>query len=142
MADFFTRTQALADMVGDGHLVGTFAVDGGKRTKPLEVGYWTSGPLAGVRMQDFTTPGTGPHAAQHSFEAVYERSLEDIARTTLEEGPKAGMARHVERVNDGFKRRAPRVTGQYSESTARIVTDDGVPVHQEYGASYGEDPGA
>src|SRR5215218_11167391 len=127
-------------MVGDGHLTGTFAVDGGARTVPLEVGYWKTGPNAGVHMQNFTTAGTGPHAAQNSLENTYHESLEDIAVTTLTEGPQEGMKRHVERVDREFKERAPRVTGEYADSTARIVTDDGVPIHERYGTHYGEEP--
>lgn len=141
MADFFSRTEELAHLVGDGNLSGIFAVDGGERTVPLEVGYWKSGPNAGVRMRDFTTPGTGPHAAQNSLEATYHTSLEDIAKTTLKTGPQGGMERHVEDMQREFEGRAPRVTGQYSQSTGRFVLDNGIPVYERYGASYGEDPG-
>lgn len=138
--DFFTRTKELEKLVGGGLLVGTFAVNGGARTIPLEVGFWRSGPNARVRMEDFTTPGTGPHAVQKSLETTYRSSLEDIARTTLESGPQEGMKRHVERMDSEFKKRAPRVTGEYADSTARIVTDNGVPIHEQFGAHYGEEP--
>lgn len=144
MADnsFFARTKELEKMVGDGDLVGTFSVDGGARTTPLELGFWQSGPLEGVHIQNWTTGGTGPHAAQNSFEAVYEMSLEDIAKTTLESGPQDAMARHVENVNDEFQKRAPKDTGQYRDSTGRVVTDRGVPIHERFGEHYGEEPSA
>jgi hypothetical protein len=135
--DFLSKTNELAAMVGDGDLVGTFMVNGGERTVPLEVGYWKTGPLAGVRMEDFTTPGTGPHAVQNSLEATWANSLADIARTTLTEGPQEGMKRHVERMDAQFK----RVTGDYANSTARVVTDNGVPVHEKFGAHFGKEPG-
>ena len=122
---FSARTEQLAEMVGKGNLVGLFAVDGGARTVPLEVGGWKTGPNAGVQIENWTTPGTGPHAAQHSFEATYERSLEDIAKTTLEAGPQGAMERHVERVQGEFEEKAPMRDGSYRQSTARVVTDNG-----------------
>jgi len=140
MADFFAETEKLAKMVGDGNLEGIFAVDGGERTVPLEVGYWKSGPNAGVRMRDWTTEGTGPHAAQNSLEQTYEISLADIAKTTLATGPQEGMERHVERVNARFQEIAPKDTGQYRESTRRVVLDNGTLVYDQQGASYGEEP--
>ena len=142
MADFFTETERLAKKVGEGTLSSIFAVDGGERTVPLEVGYWKTGPNAGVQIRHWTTEGTGPHAAQNSLEQTYEIGLKDIAKTALIEGPAAGMERHVERVNGRFGEIAPKENGQYRESTARFVIDNGVPVHEEYGAFYGEDPGA
>lgn len=141
MAKSFEQgANELAKLVGDGNLSGIFGVDGGKRTVPLEVGGWKTGPNAGVQITDWTTEGTGPHAAQNSLEQTYEISLADIAKTTLTEGPAAGMKRHVERVNDRFQEIAPKDTGQYRESTRRIVLDDGVPVHDEQGAFFGEEP--
>ena len=139
MADFFKRTKELERKIGKGTLAGIFAVDGGPRTEPLEVGFWKSGPNAGVHMENFTTPGTGPHAVQNSLEATWERSLEDIAKTLLNEGPREGMKRHLGSMDREFKDRAPRVTGEYADSTARFVTDDGVPIFIEYGNHYGED---
>lgn len=141
MADFFTRIGELEQMVGSGSLQGIFGVDGGARTVPLEVGGWKTGPNAGVQMHNFTSPGTGPHAAQNSFEATWEASLEDIAKTTLESGPQEAMERHVERVNESFKKLAPRVTGEYAESTGRFVVDGGQPRYERRGTHYGHDPG-
>ena len=143
MADsFLARSEVLANMVGDGNLTGVFAVDGGARTVPLEVGYSQSGPLAGVRMKHFTTPGTGPHAAANALANTHAISLEDIAKTILEEGSQPGMERAVERIDTEFKRTAPRVTGDYADSTARFVIDNGQLVSENYGTHYGEDPGA
>ena len=140
MADFFKRTEELKRMVGDGHLIGTFAVDGGPRTVPLESGFWRTGPLAGVHIQNWTTPGTGAHAVQNSMEASYHISLEDIAKTTLESGPQEAMIRHTERMKGEFTQRAPRVTGEYADSSARFVTDDGQPIHERFDVHYGQDP--
>lgn len=142
MADFFSQTEKLSKMIGEGHLSGVFAVDGGGRTVPLEVGYWRNhmGRNGHVEIKNYHDGG--PHAAQNSLEQTYKGSLADIAKTTLKEGPAAGMERHVERVNEQFKVKAPKRTGQYSESTARFVIDNGQPTFERYGASYGEDPGA
>lgn len=142
MADFFSQTKKLESLIGNGKLAGVFSVDGGARSVPLEVGYWKTGPNAGVHMRNFTTPGTGPHAVQNSLEVTHEASLEDIAKSTLTEGPRPGMKRHLDRMQGAFEERAPRVTGQYSQSTGRFVIDDGVPISEEYGESYGVGPGA
>ena len=141
MADFLARTAALKEMVGDGHLVGTFMVAGGGRTVPLEVGYWRNhmGRNGYVEIQNYHDGG--PHAAQNSLEVTYDNTLKDIARTTLETGPQEAMIRGVEAVNDQFQVRAPRRTGMYRDSTGRVVTDNGVPIHERYGPHYGQDPG-
>jgi hypothetical protein len=138
--DFLARTKELEKMVGDGDLVGTFAVNGGGRTVPLEVGYWKNhmGRNGYVPLRNYTDGG--PHAIQGSLEATYKTSLEDIAATTLEEGPQEAMTRHVEGMKGEFQKRAPRVTGSYHESTARIVTDNGAPIHEQFDAHYGEEP--
>ncbi len=138
--DFFKKTEQLAKMVGSGSLVGTFAVNGGGRTVPLEVGYWKNhmGRNGYVEIRNYTDGG--PHAVGGSLEATYVRSLEDIAKTTLETGPQEAMTRHVEGMKGEFQKRAPRVTGSYHESTARIVTDNGQPIHEEFDAHYGEEP--
>lgn len=142
MADFFARTEELAALVGEGDLEGIFGVDGGERTVPLEVGGWLDfmGRYGPKEMEHFTTPGTGPHAAQNALEETHGVSLEDIAASTLTEGPEPAMERHVERVDEEFKRRAPRVTGEYADSTRRVVIDDGRPVYEREGEFYGREP--
>lgn len=142
MADFFSRSKELANMVGSGSLAGIFAVDGGGRTVPLEVGYWRNHMGRNGRVDIRNYHDGGPHAAQNSLEATYETSLKDIAKTTLQTGPQEAMKRHVERVNGEFQTRAPKRTGQYRNSTARFVTDDGQPIYERIGGSYGQDPGA
>jgi accessory colonization factor AcfC len=138
--DFFKKTRALEKMVGNGSLVGTFVVNGGGRTVPLEVGYWRNymGRNGYLEIRNYTDGG--PHAVQKSLTATYATSLEDIARTTLETGPQEAMIRHVEGMKGEFQKRAPRVTGSYHESTARVVTDNGQPIHEEFDAHYGEEP--
>jgi hypothetical protein len=137
---FFAKSKQLEKMVGKGNLTGIFAVDGGARTVPLEVGGWKTGPNAGRTMENWTTEGTGPHAAQHSFEAVWEQSLKDIADTTLKTGPQRAMESHVERVNNVFQQIAPKDTGQYRESTARVVEDNGMPIYDQRGPSFEVEP--
>jgi hypothetical protein len=138
--DFLARTKELEKMVGDGDLVGTFAVNGGERTVPLEVGYWKDfmGTGKGKKIENYTKGG--PYAIQRSLTATFKGSLDDIAKTTLEEGPQEAMTRHVEGMKGEFQKRAPRVTGSYHESTARIVTDNGAPIHEQFDAHYGEEP--
>lgn len=142
MSDFFKETEKLSAMVGKGSLQGIFAVDGGARTVPLEVGFWQNHMGRNGRVEIRNWTDGGPHAAQNSLEATYHVSLEDIAKTALQSGPQEGMKRAVERMNDEFQRRAPKRTGQYRQSTARFVIDGGQPIHEEYGASYGQDPGS
>lgn len=141
MAKSFEQgAEELAALVGDGTLSGILGIDGGERTVPLEVGYWQNfmGTEGHKKIENYHEGG--PHAAQKALEETYAASLEDIAKTTLAEGPQAGMERHVGRARDAFRRLAPKRTGQYSESTAGFVIDGGAPVHEEYGAHYGEEP--
>jgi hypothetical protein len=88
----------------------------------------------------WSVPGN-PHAAQKSLTETHKISLEDIAKTLLEEGTQPGMERAVERINAEFKDRAPRVTGEYADSTLRLVVDNGTPVFVSRGARYGKEPG-
>lgn len=138
--DFLRKTRQLAQMVGDGHLVGTFGVNGGARTIPLEVGFWKNhmGRNGYVPIRNYNDGG--PHAAQNSLEATYDGSLRDIAETTLKTGPQEAMRRHVENVNNQFQVRAPKRTGSYRDSTGRVVSDNGQPIHIEFGAHYGVEP--
>lgn len=139
--DFLSRTKELEKLVGDGSLVGTFAVNGGGRTIPLEVGYWRNhmGRNGFVPIRNYTDGG--PHAVQNSLEATYAGSLEDIAKGTLVQGPQEGMKRHVGRMRGEFQKRAPMRTGSYRDSYAEVVTDNGMPIHEIFGAHYGEEPG-
>ena len=140
--DFQVGTKELSELVGEGDLVGHFSVAGGGRTIPLEVGYWKNHMGRNGRVDIRSYNDGQPHAAQNSIEATYRGSLEDIAKTTLETGPQGGMGRHVEAVNDEFRRRAPKRTGSYRDSTGRVVTDDGQPIHERFGEHYGEEPRA
>lgn len=138
---FSRRIRELEHLVGDGHLTGTFLVNGGGRTIPLEVGYWRNhmGRNGRVVINNWSG-GENPHAIQNSFEESYEISLEDIAKTTLEHGPQEAMVRHVDRVDDLFKQKAPEVTGSYKNSSAHVVTDGGIPIHEYYGQYYLQEP--
>lgn len=140
--DFLTKTEELAKLVGEGNLSGILAVDGGERSIPLEVGYWRNfmGTEGFKKIENYHEGG--PHATQKALEETYIESLEDISKTLLIEGPDAGMKRHVSRARDRFRQNAPKRTGQYSESSAGFVVDNGVPIHEEYGESYGQDPHA
>ena len=138
--DFFTETEKLAKKIGDGTISSILAVDGGERTIPLEAGYWQNfmGQYGYKRIENYNEGG--PHAVQRALDETYTPSLEDISKTVLIEGPEGGMVRHAGRARNRFRENAPKRTGQYSESSAGFVVDNGVLVHEEYGPSYGEDP--
>ena len=140
--DFQQGAEELSDLIGDGDLVGHFSVAGGGRTVPLEVGYWRNHAGQNGRVEIRNYNDGQPHAAQNSLEATYKGSLEDIAKTTLKTGPRQGMERHVEAVDGEFQKRAPKRTGSYRDSTGRVVTDDGQPIHERFGEHYGEEPRA
>jgi hypothetical protein len=139
-ASFEQGASELAAMVGNGNLSGVFAVDGGGRTVPLEVGHWRNHMGRNDRVEIRNYHDGGPRAVQNSLENTYTTSLEDIAKTTLVSGPQEGMERHVERMDKEFKVRAPKRTGQYADSTARFVIDNGQPVYERYGTHYGDEP--
>lgn len=140
MADFFARTKELEKLVGDGSLVGTFVVNGGGRTIPLEVGYWKEfmGNQGFKKIRNYNDGG--PHAVQKSLDETWAGSLEDIAKGTLVQGPQEGMRRHVGRMREEFQKKAPIRTGSYRDSYAEVVTDNGMPIHEIFGAHYGEEP--
>ena len=137
---FSTNMRRLGQKIGTGTIKGEFHVDGGERTVPLEVGYWRNhmGRNGHVPIRNYNDGG--PHAAQRSLEVAYERSMRDIADGLFEEGTVPPMIRHVERVNAAFQTLAPRRTGQYRESTLRIVRDKGRFAYHQRGASYGQEP--
>ena len=138
--DFQVGAEQLSELVGDGDLVGHFTVSAGGRTVPLEAGYWRNHAGGNGRVEIRNWTDGGPHAVQNSLEATHRGSLQDAANAVLETGPQEAMERHTDRMQEEFERRAPRVTGSLHDSTGRVVTDDGQPVHERFGESYGEEP--
>lgn len=119
---FAARTRELEDMVGHGKLVGKVVVDQ-LYAAPNEVGYWKSGPLAGVSNRP--RHGGETHALRNSvieFADVYMRSL---ASHTLEpEGLVDAMIDNTERMARHYFDKAPRETNALRLSTNPIVIDD------------------
>jgi hypothetical protein len=137
---FDQGTKELEALVGKGDLTATFTVAAGGRTVPLEAGYWRNHMGRNGRVEIRNWSQGGPHATQNALEESYRDSLGDVAATVLETGPQEGMERHLDRMQEEFERRAPRVTGSLHDSTGRVVTDDGQPIHAEFGEDYGQEP--
>lgn len=144
MADFFSRTRELEDLVGEGTLHGELNVDGGGRTIPLEVGYWVNhmGRNGYVAIENYSG-GINPHAIAGSLQATYQTAFRRIAEETLEQGPDQGMVEGVRAMRREFQNRAPVVTGSYRDSWREYVVDYGsaATLHLEDGAHYGQEPG-
>lgn len=48
-----------------------------------ERGYWVTGPLAGVKIKNYTTPGTGPHFAENAIRKVAKNYMTYFRKARL-----------------------------------------------------------
>lgn len=119
MADFFERTDILAEIIGDGELTGTVEV---------------SQIYAAIQHNslDFRHP-RGGQALYLTAPLMdnFERYFEDIARSVLDEGPEPGMVRAVEDLAEegGVATRAPVLYDNLRASGHPSVTSDGATVY-------------
>lgn len=126
---FSRRVEVLADMVGDGDLVGTFAVNGGPRTVPLHEAVWRTGPNAGVRIRNYNEGG--PKFVEGPLKERHRAHLRAIAETALKTGPQEGMVGFVRDMNEQLGVRAPIEEGDLRQSGNEFVTDGGELIHHE-----------
>lgn len=119
MADFFERTDFLAEMVGHGDLAGMVEVD--QRYAAIQHNSLDFNHPRGGEALYLTTP-----LLENS-----DRYFGDIARTLLDEGPEPGMIRSVENLAEegGVATRAPILYDNLRASGHPSVTSDGVTVY-------------
>lgn len=130
MTSFAEGTRKLQETVGDGDLVGKVEFPGPYAAAQHEGG-WVTGPLAGVRIERWTTPGTGPHFLSEPLMEHATEYMQRLADRTLEpHGLREAMVKNVEDLADLSSRRAPRLTGALQASPGTVVVDGGVIVHE------------
>lgn len=118
---FAQRTRELEDMVGHGKLIGKNIVDQ-VYAAPNEVGYWKSGPLAGVSNRP--RHGGETHALRNSVVEFSETYMRSLASHAFEpEGLNDAMIDNVERMARHYYDKAPRETNALRLSTNPIVID-------------------
>lgn len=121
---FAERTRELEERVGDGRIVGRVSFAPGRIAGPQHLGGWITGPLAGVRIKHWTTPGTGPGYLVDPLLENGERYFAEIAREVLMAGARAPMLRAVNDLLDKAQRRVPRKTGKLAESGDASVSEE------------------
>lgn len=108
--DFTERIRELEQRVGDGRLTGRVSFAPQKIAVPQHRGTWMTGPLAGVRISHWTTPGTGPEFLSGPLLERGEGYIRDIARELLTLGPLIPMERAMNDLRSEALRRVPRKT--------------------------------
>jgi hypothetical protein len=102
--------RELEELVGDGKVVGRVTFKPQKIAVPQHRGTWMTGPLAGVRIQHWTTPGTGPEFLSGPLLERGEGYIREVARELLTLGPIIPMQRAMDDLRAEALRRVPRKT--------------------------------
>lgn len=124
---FAERTRQLEHEVGKGRLTATVTVDQ-IYAAPLEIGYWKSGPLAGVSNRP--RHGGETHALRNSVVEFTDHYMRNLAGHALEPGGLVdAMIDNSEQIARHYFDKAPRETNALRLSANPVVTDDGIEVY-------------
>lgn len=127
MTSFEQGTRELERIVGHGKLVGKLEVDQ-VYAAPLEVGYWKTGPLAGVTNRP--RHGGETHALANALQHVTPKAFQRMADHAYDEGGLAfAMISDVEDLSGEYHDRAPREFEDLRNSGHPTVTDNGKRVY-------------
>lgn len=130
MPSFDEGTRALGDMIGDGDLVGRVGYPG-PYAAVQEIGYWSSGPLAGVHITKYTTPGTGRHYLSQPLMELATEMMQRLADRALEPGGLvSAMRSNVDQLAAVSALRAPKLTGTLAAFVEASVVDNGTTVYE------------
>lgn len=125
MADFFERTETLAQMVGDGDLVGHFSVNKIYAVNQHEQGWLNFMGRYGPKKIRRYHNGGGPKFVEApllaNFEGYYENLGDAVLKGTLPEA----MRENLEDQDDNLQWAAPEDSGDLKDSGAYSVIDDG-----------------
>lgn len=127
MADFFERTSALADMVGDGDLTGTFAVEKVYAAVQHEGGWLNHmGRNGPVKIKKHTDGGKPPRKfvedpLKRNYAGYYQHLADSVLNGTIRDAMKDNM-KHQDRE---LKASAPELSGSLKNSGSYTVTDNG-----------------
>jgi hypothetical protein len=120
---FAERTRELEARVGDGPVRVRVGFSPGRIAGPQHLGGWITGPLAGVRIKNYTTPGTGPRYLEDVLLENFERWYREVAMLVVERGGRDAM----EFVGHDFlrlsQRRIPRRTGHLAGTGNMLVSE-------------------
>jgi hypothetical protein len=133
MGSFAERTLALEEKVGRGELRGTVSFGPDEIAVPQHEGTWASGPNAGIRIRNYSTPGTGPKYLEAPLLANHPAYLGQIAAVLLELGPQRPMGHAMDNLSDVAKARIPKEFGDLMSSAASRVRDNGSLIHERLG---------
>lgn len=110
MGDFDRKMRELEEQIGDGRIVGRVSFTPQKIAVPQHRGFWASGPNAGVRIRNYTTPGTGTEYVTGPLLENGERYFHEIARELLAVGARLPLQRAVDDLRLRALERVPRKT--------------------------------
>lgn len=128
MGTFAERTRELQEIVGDGDLEGKLTVDQ-RYAAVQEVGYWETGPNAGVIIRNHPRGGGSHYLSDPLFENA-ERYMHNLSQRVYEPGGLTGaMADNMEDLSREVHERAPRETDALRNSGHPTVTSDGETVY-------------
>lgn len=111
MGSFQEGIMRLEEKIGDGKLVGRVTFSPDKIAVPQHEGTWRTGPLAGVRIEHWTTPGTGPDYLSGPLLENGERYFATIAKHVLDAGPHVGMQEAADELLADALARIPKRRG-------------------------------
>jgi len=125
MGTFAARMEKLAEMVGDGDLVGKLVVDQ-RYAAPHERGFWVSGPNAGVQIRNHPQGGKEHFLRDPLLERGPTEYTQRLARMALQEhGLLRAMAENMEDLDRAMHGQAPHLFGDLRNSGHPTVTDQG-----------------
>lgn len=125
MADFFERTGALAEMVGDGNLVGHFSVNRIYAVNMHEQGWRNFMGRYGPKEIKRYHQGGGPKFVEGPLKANYPAYYQNLADAALKGKLLEAMKENVEDQDDQLQVAAPEREGDLKRSGAWRVLDDG-----------------
>lgn len=124
MGSFDRNMAELAEKVGDGKITGRVSFSPDKIAVPQHEGTWKTGPLAGVQIRHWTTPGTGPGYLLDPLLESVESYFREIARDVLTTGPRFPIERAMDDLLSKAQRRIPKKTGELASSGRAEVSEE------------------
>ena len=122
---FFARTEQLEQIVGDGDLTGTFAVEKVYAAVQHEKGWLNYLGFMGPRDINVYHRGGGPKFVEAPLKENYPTYYQNLADGVLDGTLEGRMVQNVEDLDDELQVRAPERDGELKRAGSYIVRDDG-----------------
>lgn len=123
--DFFARTEELAEMVGDGDLIGHFRVEREYAAVQHEQGWRNFMGRYGAKEIKVYHRGGGPKFVEGPLKENYPEFYQDLADAVLEGRLIQAMITNMEEMDAELRVRAPVEDGDLRRAGSIAVTDDG-----------------